>query len=251
MTLDLSLTERPFTLRYPIQDLLDLFLAAAAQAKRRLIRQNDDVFAARPRLDSSDTAEIDNRRAVNAAEPIRVEFGFHLRHGFAEHMRLAADVQTNVIVGGFNPVYFLRLHEKYSAGGFDQKLLFIFGLRPALARFCFPLQQREQSLFQPGGFALFNLNPGPVDRQRETLVIEGLEQVIERLHLEGLERILIVSRDEDDGGNLPEINLLQHVEAAHLRHLHVQKKQVGRVSLNQPDGLRPPAAFTYQIHVGA
>ena len=69
------------SIRHPIQYLFDLFLAAAAQAKRRLIRQNDDIFAARSRLHLSDPAEIDNRRAVDSAELFRIQLLLQLRNG--------------------------------------------------------------------------------------------------------------------------------------------------------------------------
>src|SRR2546423_8382535 len=114
---------------HPIQYLLNLFLATAAQAECRSVCENDGILTAGSGLHLSDLAEIDNRRAVNAAKLFRVKLHFHLRHRFAEQVRLAADVQTDVIVSRFDPVYLLHLDEKNPAGRFDQKLLLRFRLR--------------------------------------------------------------------------------------------------------------------------
>src|SRR5215213_704731 len=70
---------------------------------------------------------------------------------------------------------------------------------------------------------VFDSVPGDV----EPLVIERLEKVIEGMHLEGAHGILIVGRYEDDVRRRCWTERLEHVEAAQLRHLNVEKDEVG------------------------
>jgi len=44
---------------------------------------------------------------------------------------------------------------------------------------------------------------GPREGAAEAVVVERLEQVVERLGLEGSEREAVVRRDEDDGADPP------------------------------------------------
>ena len=54
---------------------------------------------------------------------------------------------------------------------------------------------------------------------------ERLQQVIDRLHLEGTDRILVVSGGEDDVRRR-RAERLQDLEAVHARHLHVEKYEI-------------------------
>jgi hypothetical protein len=66
------------------------------------------------------------------------------------------------------------------------------------------------------------------------------------MHLERAERVLIVSRDEDD--RHAAADELEHFEAAQLRHLHVQKQQVGREFADRLDGFEPVRALGDDLH---
>lgn len=84
----------------------------------------------------------------------------------------------------------------------------------------------------------------------EALVIERLEQVVERVHLEGLEGIGVVRGDEDDGGGEGGAHLAQHLEAVHARHLHVQEEHVHRVLAQGLHRLGAAGALAHHLDFG-
>ena len=59
----------------------------------------------------------------------------------------------------------------------------------------------------------------------DTRAREGLQQVIDRLHLEGADRILVVCRREHHVRRR-RAERLQDLEAVHARHLHVEKHEI-------------------------
>ena len=69
------------------------------------------------------------------------------------------------------------------------------------------------------------------ERLLEPLGAERLQQVVDRVHLERAQRVLVVGGDEDDRQVAPE--QLEHLEAVELRHLHVEQHQV-RLQLARP-----------------
>ena len=69
--------------------------------------------------------------------------------------------------------------------------------------------------------------PRPIDGDLEPRLIDRLQQVVDRVDLERLDRVLIVGRDEDDlrtgaAADQPPRDL----EAGQPRHLHVEKDDV-------------------------
>jgi hypothetical protein len=54
---------------------------------------------------------------------------------------------------------------------------------------------------------------------------EGLEQVVDRVNFEGAKRECVVGGDKDDRGSELRLQLIEHLEAIHLRHLHIKKGQ--------------------------
>jgi len=80
------------------------------------------------------------------------------------------------------------------------------------------------------------LQPGGIDR---------LQQVVDRVHLEAFDRVLIVRGDEDDfrgrrarpGPDLLAEDLARDLEAVHAGHLDVQEDHVRREILDQADRL--------------
>ena len=68
----------------------------------------------------------------------------------------------------------------------------------------------------------------------EPWAAERLQQVIERVDLEGLQRILVVGGHEDDGGHAVGSERLADGEPVHRRHLNVEEDEIGRIA---PDGL--------------
>jgi hypothetical protein len=67
----------------------------------------------------------------------------------------------------------------------------------------------------------------PPERFPESVGVERLEQVVEGVHLEGPHGVLVVRGDEHDGRHVPRPYLGEHAEAVELRHLYVEKHEVG------------------------
>ena len=69
---------------------------------------------------------------------------------------------------------------------------------------------------------------GALERRLEPLVVERLQQVVQRMRLEGTQRKLVVGRDEDDDRHTTDADRLKHVETIDLRHLDVEEEQIRR-----------------------
>src|ERR1700693_6415916 len=130
-------------------------------------------------------------------------------------------MQANVVSSPFTPIDLSPPQESDPASGADdQPLWFIV---PVLEI----LEQRHQAfvtsmLASPGNFCFGTLN-----RLAKALTVERFQQVVEGMHLESLDCVLIVGCYKNDRGHFGASYRLEHFEAAHLGHLHVQEKQVG------------------------
>ena len=87
-------------------------------------------------------------------------------------------------------------------------------------------------------------------RRLEPLIAEGLQQVVERVGLEGLDRVLVVGRDEHGHRHQFRLDLAQHAEAVQHRHLDVEEHQVRRLGVNQVEGLAAVAGDADHLDVG-
>src|SRR6185369_786101 len=149
-------------------------------------------------------------------------------------MRLAADVQLRVVAVRLDEIDISNLQQHHPIRRFDHqsRQILIFLCRPfsfALALF----EQGKQSLTQLVDLARRNLRLCAFQCSCETLVVEGLQQVVEGVNVESLQSILIERRDKDDCLNLLRSHVCKHVEPIHLRHLNVEKDQVRRKVLNR------------------
>src|ERR1051325_739649 len=75
----------------------------------------------------------------------------------------------------------------------------------------------------------------------EALLPTRLEQVVERLHFERAQRVLVMRRDEDDGRRA--IEQREHFEAVELRHLDVDEEDIGIVLRHGANGFESVRAF--------
>ena len=88
-----------------------------------------------------------------------------------------------------------------------------------------------------------------LERLPEPLAAERLEQVVERVHLERPQRVLVVGGDEDDRRHAFGADGLNHAERVEPGHLHVEEHEVWRVVLNRRHGLRAVAALGDDLHI--
>ena len=82
----------------------------------------------------------------------------------------------------------------------------------------------------------------------EPLRAERLQQVVDGVHLERPQRVLVVRGDEDRPA-LVAPEQLEHLEAVQLRHLHVEQHQVGRQLGHRLDRLEAVAALGHDLDV--
>ena len=69
--------------------------------------------------------------------------------------------------------------------------------------------------------------PGPLDGRRQPARLDRFEQVIDGVHLEGVDRVLVEGRDEDHLGVEPGLHdPPRHFEPGQPRHLDVEHHQV-------------------------
>src|ERR1044071_7186178 len=236
------------------EEFLQALAAGAAELQLGAVAQDDDVLAARVLVQLFDAVEVDDGGAVRAPEGLRVEALLKLLHAQAEQVRLAADVELDVVVVGLDPVHVRRVDEDDAAARLDHEarqvaaLLSRRGDRGLFVRAA--PEEGAQALGQTLRLAQLDVRLRARERLAEPLVGEGLEQVVERVHLERLERVGVVGGDEDDGRDSFQLYLREHVEAVHAGHLYVEEEEVGRPSADLRDGLRAAAALVDEFDVG-
>ena len=61
----------------------------------------------------------------------------------------------------------------------------------------------------------------------ETLVVDGLHDVVERMDSKSLQGKGVMGGKKDDERHVARFDLREHFEAIHARHLHIEKNKVG------------------------
>ena len=69
------------------------------------------------------------------------------------------------------------------------------------------------------------------------------------MHFERLEGVCVVGGDEDDGRQPLRLGRLQDLEAIQVRHLHVEKHEIGVLGDDRFHRFAPARAFTHNRHV--
>ena len=101
------------------------------------------------------------------------------------------------------------------------------------------------------GFGAFANPLRALDRLGETLLLDGLQDVIDRVHLEGLDRVLVVRGDENDRRRpLHAGEARDDLEAVEPRHLDIEEHDVGPQLPDRFHGLVPLARFAGDLDAG-
>ena len=95
------------------------------------------------------------------------------------------------------------------------------------------------------------LPPGahPLESSEETVLFEGLEQVIECLGSEGLEGVTLVRGDKDDRRPWLGAQAGRDIEPAGVRHLYVEEYDLGMGPFDRRDRLGSLDAFAHHLKV--
>ena len=104
---------------------------------------------------------------------------------------------------------------------------------------------RDPQFLEPGTVGAFAVTAS-CDRAGhsafEPLGLDRLEDVIDRLEVEGFDRVIVMCGDEDDRGALCLVGeRLRNRHAIDFGHRHVEQHEIGLQRLDQPQGLRPVA----------
>jgi len=111
-------------------------------------------------------------------------------------------------------------------------------------------EEREEASRGVVGGAFFNeLLAGALQGRAEPGGLEGLEEVVERVDLEGVDGVFVEGGDEDDDGGFF-LQLTQDGEAGQLGHLDIDEKDVGEALAQSGEGGAAVAAFTNNLDVG-
>ena len=88
-------------------------------------------------------------------------------------------------------------------------------------------------------------------RLRHPLLVERLEQIVNRVYFERLHRVLIKGRGENNlgKGDFLVQQFLDDAKAVEAGHLHVEKDQVGIVFADEVDAFDPVLALGHDVHV--
>ena len=90
----------------------------------------------------------------------------------------------------------------------------------------------------------------PGERGLEALLLERLEQVVQRARLECLEGVALVRGDEDDRREGPLLQPGRYIETGLLRHLDVEEHDVRPHPVYGGRRLRAFRALAHHLHVG-
>lgn len=166
--------------------------------------------------------DLHDRGAVNTDEEAGVEAPLERRDRLANQVDRLPGVDPQIVVGGLEPVDVLDANRLDSTAGTDRDSA------QGTARIGAGLEETPQLLDDFSG-VLCALASDSLESLPEPKPIEGLQQIVDRFDLESPDRVLVVRRDEHDGGQVVVRQLLDDREAVHSRHLDVEEDDVGMV----------------------
>ena len=114
-------------------------------------------------------------------------------HRLAEQVGLGLHVQPHVVAGRVDPVDLVHPHEVDAAARLHDESLGRCGGSGLMS-----LHHREQALAEIAGALPLEPLARAFERALEPQPVERLQQVVERVHLERLQRVLVVRGREDD-----------------------------------------------------
>ena len=96
---------------------LERVAVPAAEGQTRAVPEQQHVLAVERRPQLLHAVDIDDRRAMDADELVRVELRLEPAHRLAREMRLRTDVQRHVVSRRLAPVDVGDAHEIHAAAG--------------------------------------------------------------------------------------------------------------------------------------
>ncbi len=181
---------------------------------------------------------------MHAHEARRIELRLERAQPLALQVRVLAEMQPHVIPVRLRPIQLRGLAEDDLAGrGADGKAL------EMLRAFAQRADQLRDARITPAGRPARQLRPRAIDGPGKAIGVKRLEQIIQRVHLEGAQRVLIERRHEHHHRRRVRVELLQHREAVAARHLHVEKENVGPHAAHGGDRLGAALAAGHHLAI--
>jgi hypothetical protein len=205
------------------------------------VGEEDPAFVASFAEDFADAGNVDDCGAVHADEFAGVEGVGELLDGFAEHELSCADVEAGVVVGCFDPFDVVHVDEGVFGAVGDDEAPGIFGT------FGFGGVEGGQD-----GLELFvrderglrgELLADSLKRGVESLGLDGLGEVVERVDGEGFDGVMVVRGDEDGDGHVRGADFVDDVEGGAPGHLDVEEEDVVTIGFEVFDDFAAIAAF--------
>src|SRR5579863_2300865 len=132
-------------------------------------------------------------------------------------------MNADVIVSSFHPIDFVHAEKKDAAAGPNHKSGEIFLARLKV------VEQSGDALVPVAPARVTKLLLGATQGGLEALPVERFQQIVEGINFECSHRVLIMSRNKNNGRHLDRSpgDGFDHTEAVYFRHLHIQKNEIG------------------------
>src|SRR2546429_181154 len=166
--------------------------------RRRAVVQDHHILPAEERLELLDLLEVHDGRPVDPDEAGRVELTLEVLHRLAQQVPGLTDVDAHVVPLRVYPVDFAHGQERHLSARLDEQSIEV--PRASGPRRLPGAEERRQLLGQLPQTAVAHLLLRALQRLSEALVGERLEEIVDGVHIEGAQRVLIEGRHEHDGG---------------------------------------------------
>jgi hypothetical protein len=195
-----------------------------------------------------DVMDVDEEGPVRAPEGFGVERGEEFVEGAVVGGAFGVfggDGDEAAFDGGENQI--ARIDKKHALLGTDENFR-------RLRRNSLGGDELVDELLEAVGGAGFGLDFAfyLLDGFKEAFFVEGLEDVVDSVDVEGLDRVVVESGGEDDVGNF-ELTLgkfLEDAEAVEAGHLDVQEDEVRGVLFDEVDGVEAVFALCEEVDFG-
>src|SRR5262249_61352461 len=202
------------------EEFAQFFAEVAAQHKLAAVTQHNLILAVEPRLQLADTFDVDDCRPMNPGKASRIELRFESPDRLSQKIRVFADVKSDVLPFGFDPVDLVDLEEENPARCLYHEPVQAVPLRPEL------LKKRE-CLFSKTPLGTGSQpNLSPLNRLFKSRPVERLQEIIHRRHFKRAKCIAIVCGNKDHKRQRAPRNALEGLEPVHLGHLNVEKNKI-------------------------
>ena len=175
------------------REFFDGVVLVAAEAQFAAVFHDDEVAAAEPGLDLLHEIDVDDGGAVDAEEPCGIELLFEALESLADFEGALACVEASVVAEGFDA---LDLGDGEEA---DAAVL-----RDGEARdegwLGGTAELGEKELKGVGVDTAVDAFADAIEGFAEAVGGERLEEIVDGVDFKGLQRVLIVGRDEEDDG---------------------------------------------------